>query len=204
VKATVEFVTIPCEGQTENGDAAVVRRWDDSALIAVIDALGHGAHAAKAADAAVRYLNEASLEQGLRHVIEGLHDALRGTRGAAAMVLHLQGYKLSGVGVGNVELRSVSLAGSAGPASSAGSGRSRIPAVLTPGVLGAALPRLKFFQAELAPGDRVIVFTDGIGGRFEEEASRRAPALSVCNAIMERHRKRHDDATVLVTDIEAP
>jgi negative regulator of sigma-B (phosphoserine phosphatase) len=202
VSAKVEFVTLPCEGQTENGDAAVVRRWEGGVLIAVIDALGHGAHAAKAADAAVRYLHEAPLERGVALVIAGLHDALRGTRGAAAMLLHLEGLKLTGVGVGNVDVRSLALRGP--PPSGAGPVRSRIPVVLTPGVLGASLPRFKVFHAELTPGDRVIVFTDGIGPRFEEEASRRVPALEVCRAIMERHRKRHDDATVLCTDIEAP
>ena len=204
MKAIVEFVTRPCDGHTENGDAAVVRRWETGVLVAVIDALGHGAHAAKAADAAVRYLTEAQLTLGVQQLVEGLHDALRGTRGAAAMLLRLDAYKLSGVGVGNVELRALSFGVAGAPPSYPGVSRPRVPVVLTPGVLGGPLPKFRFFQAELSPGDRVVVFTDGIAARFDEEASKRAPALAVCQAIMERHRKRHDDATVLVTDIEAP
>ena len=48
-----------------NGDAAMVRRCDGGALIAVIDALGHGAHAAEAAGGGLRYLAEAP-SAGLR------------------------------------------------------------------------------------------------------------------------------------------
>ena len=95
---------------------------------------------------------------------------------------------LEGCGVGNVGLRSY---------------RAKVPAMLTPGVLGGSINRLHLFQAELSPGDRIVLFSDGISARFDDEASRGAPALATCRAIMERHRRTHDDATVLVTDIEA-
>lgn len=187
MKATVEFVTVPREGEQENGDAAVVRRTDDHLLVGVIDALGHGERAAEAARAGVRYLDDARLDRGLRPVIEGLHERLRGTRGAAAMLLLFQEQKLEGCGVGNVALRAY---------------RARVPAMLTPGVLGGSVTRLRLFTAEVAPGDRIILFSDGISSRFEEESTRSSSALATCQAIMERHRKPHDDATVLVTDIE--
>lgn len=188
MKVAVEFVTVPRDGETENGDAALVRRTDDGALIAVLDALGHGERAAEAAAAGVRYLEDAPLDRGLRSVVEGLHARLRGTRGAAAMLLLVRHQHLEGCGVGNVGLRAY---------------RARVPAMLTPGVLGASLSRLRLFEAQLAPGDRLVLFSDGISSRFDEEASGRTPALATAMAIMERHRKPHDDATVLVTDIEA-
>ena len=188
MKVAVEFVTVPREGEKENGDAAMVRRVDETVLVAVIDALGHGEHAAAAATAALRYLEEARLDRGLRPVVEELHHRLRGTRGAAAMLLLFQKQKLEGCGVGNVGLRAY---------------RARVPAMLTPGILGGSITRLRLFQGEVAAGDRIILFSDGISARFEEEGSRSTPALATCQAIMERHRKPHDDATVLVTDIEA-
>jgi phosphoserine phosphatase RsbX len=64
------------------------------------------------------------------------------------------------------------------------------------------MTRLRLFHADLAPGDRLVLFSDGISSRFDEEVGRSAPALATCRAIMERHRRPHDDATVLVTDIE--
>jgi phosphoserine phosphatase RsbX len=69
---------------------------------------------------------------------------------------------------------------------------------------GAPLKLLRVFQAELSPGDRLVLHSDGIEGRFDDEASRRAPALETCRAIMQRHRRSHDDATVLVTDFANP
>jgi negative regulator of sigma-B (phosphoserine phosphatase) len=182
-------MTVPRDGERENGDTALVRRDGESMLIAVIDALGHGPPAAQAAGVGKAYLSAAPLDRGVRYVVEGLHDQLRGTRGAAAMLLLVQAGQLEGCGVGNVALRSY---------------RARIPALLTPGVLGGApLQRLRVFSAELSPGDRLVVHSDGIVARFDDEASKRASALETCRAIMERHRRPHDDATVLVTDVEA-
>jgi negative regulator of sigma-B (phosphoserine phosphatase) len=104
------------------------------------------------------------------------------------MLLLLRHHNVEGCGVGNVALRSY---------------RAHVPAILTPGVLGGSLTRLRLFQGEVAIGDRLVIFSDGISSRFDEEGKRSAPALAICQAIMERHRKPHDDATVLVTDIES-
>jgi negative regulator of sigma-B (phosphoserine phosphatase) len=191
VNVVAEFVTVPRAGEVDNGDAALVRRLDDgSVLIAVLDALGHGPLAAHAAAVGIGFLSEAAPDRGVRALIEGLHDRLRGTRGAAGMLLLLKEDKLSGCGVGNVELRAA---------------RGRVPATLTPGVLGGILTfnRLRVFQADLAVGERFFVLSDGISSRFDYDASRRTPGLATCQTIMERYRKPHDDATVLVTDIEA-
>jgi phosphoserine phosphatase RsbX len=188
VKVATSFLTLPREGEQENGDAVVVRRGDDGVLLAVVDALGHGALAAAAAAAAVAYLDVAPVHRGITTILEGLHARLRGTRGAAAMVLILSNGGLVGCGVGNVEMRST---------------KRRVPVVLSPGVLGSSLGRLHLFEAPLSAGDRLVVFSDGIAGRFEDELSRELPGLETCSAIMDRHRRPHDDATVLVTDIEA-
>jgi negative regulator of sigma-B (phosphoserine phosphatase) len=189
VKVAVEFLSVPREGERENGDAVVVRTGDEGVLVAVIDALGHGAVAAEVAAAAVAYLDLAPVHRGITTIMEGLHARLRGTRGAAAMVLILSGGRVAGCGVGNVELRSTT---------------RRVPVILSPGVLGTSLGRIHVFEAPLSAGDRLVVFSDGIAGRFEDELSRKLPGIETCRAIMDRHRRPHDDATVLVTDIEGP
>jgi negative regulator of sigma-B (phosphoserine phosphatase) len=188
VRVAVEYVTLPRDGERENGDAALVRRFSDGALVVVLDALGHGAPAAEAAKVAVRHLEGAPIDRGLRPVVESLHEALRGTRGAAAMLLLIRRGSLEGCAVGNVSLRAY---------------RAQVPALLSPGVLGGSLARLHVFNAELSPGARILIFSDGITPRFDEEAWRRAAGPEACRAIITRYRKAHDDATVLVTDIEA-
>jgi negative regulator of sigma-B (phosphoserine phosphatase) len=187
VRVTAEYLTLPREGEKQNGDAALVRRADEGVLIVVLDALGHGEKAAEAAAIGLDYLAVAPLGRGLRPVIDGLHERLRGSRGAAAMLILLHNLRLEGCGVGNVGLRPY---------------RAKVPVMLTPGVLGGSLTRLRLFHADLTAGDRLIIFSDGISARFEDELTRNAPALATCHAIMDRHRKPHDDATVLVTDIE--
>lgn len=187
MKITTDFLSVPREGEEANGDTAIVRHGDIS-LLAVVDALGHGTRAAHAATAATRYLEAAPLQRGVRVVIEGLHDSLKGTRGAAAMLVVLGQGRLTGCGVGNVELRA--------------SG-TRVPAVLTPGILGAQLPKLKVFEAPLSDRGRLVLFTDGISGRLAIEDVGGLKARDACRALMDRYRRPGDDATVLVTDFEA-
>jgi negative regulator of sigma-B (phosphoserine phosphatase) len=188
VRVATEFLSLPKDGEQVNGDAVVVRNGGDHpVMLAVIDALGHGAAAASVAAAATAYLGEAPLDRGVVKLVEGLHGRLRGSRGAAAMVLIFSGGRVEGCGVGNVEMRSV---------------KRRVPVVLSPGVLGASLGKLHLFEAQLSAGDRLVVFSDGIAGRFDDELSRGLTGLETCRRIMDRHRRPHDDATVLVTDIE--
>lgn len=187
MKVAADFLTLPREGERLSGDAAFVRRGDDAVLIAVVDALGHGPIAAEVAVTATAYLGEAPLHRGVSTIVEGLHARLRGSRGAAAMVLVLSKGRLEGCGVGNVELRSV--------------GR-RLPVILTPGVLGGSLGKLRLFEGQLSAGDRLVVFSDGVSGRFGDDLAHGLPAPETCRAIMSRYRRPYDDATVLVTDIE--
>lgn len=184
-----EHRSLPREGELECGDLAIVRADGESTLLAVIDALGHGPHAAAAAALAADHLTSASLEGGLLPLVEGLHAALRGSRGAAAMIVLLApDGRLQGCGVGNVELRTVG---------------SRVPAVLTPGVLGASINRLRTFEGRVAAGDRLVIFSDGLSSRIDFDRVRGLAPGAACDALMAQYRRTHDDSTVLVTDIEA-
>jgi negative regulator of sigma-B (phosphoserine phosphatase) len=188
VKLAAEFLTLPRDGEAESGDVALVRREEETTLLAVVDALGHGARAATAAGIAAAYLGDAPLERGIVSLVEGLHERLRGTRGAAAMILLVARGRLEGCGVGNVEARGVG---------------TRVPTVLTPGVLGAQMTRLKVFDAELSARGRIVVFSDGISSRVGLDDVAALGAADACRALMDRYRRPADDATVLVTDFEA-
>ena len=184
-----EHRSLPREGEHECGDLALVRSHGGSTLLAVIDALGHGPHAAAAAALAADHLAAAAIDAGLLPLMEGLHAALRGSRGAAAMIVLLTpDGRLRGCGVGNVELRTVG---------------SRVPAVLTPGVLGASINRLRTFEGRVAAGDRLVIFSDGISSRMELERVRGLAPGAACDALMAQYRRNHDDSTVLITDLEA-
>jgi phosphoserine phosphatase RsbX len=189
VTLKVDHLSVPRNGETECGDIAVVRTGGDFALLAVIDALGHGPLAAAAARIASDLLEKAPLDRGVLHLIELLHAALRGSRGAAAMICILSADgRLQGCGVGNVEMRTVG---------------SRVPTVLTPGILGASVNRLRTFEARVVPGDRLVLFSDGISSRMDLGSVRGLAPAGACDVLMTQYRRTHDDSTVLVTDIEA-
>jgi negative regulator of sigma-B (phosphoserine phosphatase) len=188
VKVTADYFTLPREGEEHNGDAVVVRHEAEVSLVAVIDALGHGPRAAQAAQLATAYLDEAPIARGLRAIMEDLHARLRNTRGAAAMILLVGGGRLEGCGVGNVDVRGYN---------------TRVPAVLTPGVLGAQLGKLKVFEAQLAQRGRIVMFSDGVSGRMSLDEVGGMVPHEACRVLMDRYRRPADDATVLVTDFEA-
>jgi negative regulator of sigma-B (phosphoserine phosphatase) len=188
VRLVCEHLSIPKAGEDVSGDAALVRHTDRRSLIAVIDALGHGPLAASVAKTAIEHLAAAKFDAGVRALIDDLHLALRGSRGAAAMLCIVEGERIEGCGVGNVDLRTYG---------------SRVPVVLTPGVLGRTLNRVRVFSGTLAAGDRLLFFTDGITSRFDVEPILRMPAREACREFVNRYRRSHDDATVLITDIQA-
>jgi negative regulator of sigma-B (phosphoserine phosphatase) len=179
---------LPKSGERVSGDAAVFRHTAGTALFAVIDALGHGPHAAEVANAGVAYLQGASLDQTPAALIQGLHQALAHSRGAAAMVCRWRDGKLEGCGVGNVELTAI---------------RARIPIVLTPGIVGTSLRTLRPFEGPAGPGSRFVVYSDGISARFSNEQIGLLKREDACKLVIEKHRREHDDATVMVVDIEA-
>ena len=180
--------TVPKDGERANGDAVVLRREGDRALIAAIDGLGHGELAALAAERATKFLNAMVLGDDLLAGMQGLHEVLRGTRGAAATVCLLHGVELECCGVGNVEIRCFG---------------TKLPILLSPGVLGARVQKFRMCRTELAPGSRIVLFTDGISHRAPLESMRHLGVEELCETMMQQHRKPSDDATVVACDLKA-
>lgn len=183
----IEQMCWAADGETRSGDAVVVRREGERALVAVIDALGHGARAADVADTATEHLSQRALSDDAGEVMQSLHESLRGTRGAAATILVFSGESLSGCGVGNVELRAQG---------------TPVPVSLNAGILGQHVRQMRVFAAELRPGDRLACFSDGLSATADLEGYRRRPAGEACRALFSRYRKKHDDATLVIVDIE--
>jgi negative regulator of sigma-B (phosphoserine phosphatase) len=185
VKLQVGASARPKLGESVCGDAIVVRETDDGALFGVIDALGHGPAAAQAAAVATGHLQGVDPALDIEEVVQGLDRALRGTRGAAALIGQVRDARLRMCGVGNVDLRLWSV---------------RLAARQTPGVLGAGVRRLYAFGGDLPPLARLVLFSDGVSGRFSAEETRMLDAPAASRAILERHGRVTDDASVLVVE----
>lgn len=189
MKLAVFHKTAPMAGELRNGDAVYVRLTEDGpSLVCVIDALGHGPHAADVADTAIACLSAMPPELDATKVLTRLHESLRGSRGAAATAVVLRDGTLTAAGVGNVTLRSLG---------------TNIPFVLSPGILGSRVHAFRGATAKLRACDRVVLHSDGIASVFSLDPLRGLETGAACARIFEERRKLTDDATVLVLDVLA-
>lgn len=182
----VSFLTRPCQRETENGDAVVVRSDERRLVFSIIDALGHGKNAAKASAVAREAFLAADLDDDVQQILEGMHSALAGTRGAAALVCKVEGGRLEGCSVGNVEMR---VHGAV------------VPVVLSPGVLGIRVRTYRVFRAEITAESRIIAYSDGISPRFSIRDLASYSREGACHHLLEAHGRAYDDASVLVADL---
>lgn len=183
---SLAWITRARVGDSVSGDTVVVRPWGTGSLIAVIDALGHGPNAAKVAKVATDWLDVAESGTNVTDAVHGLHKALAGTRGAAGLLFFVAAAGIEVCSVGNVELRS----------------QSKLPFVLTPGVLGVRLNRPKTSTLAAPMVERFVLFSDGISGRFDMKAHVKASPSELASHIFANHRHTHDDSTVLVVDVK--
>ncbi len=184
----VGHASLPKVGESANGDRPFFRQDDrEQSLLAVIDGLGHGPEAELAALAALRYLNEVSLDTSMDQLMPTLHDAMRGTRGAAGAVCLVRGKELWACSVGNVELRPQ---------------RADVPLVSSAGILGVRVQKFRVCKTTLASPCRLVMFSDGLTNPTSIPEFQGASPQLACDGLLRRHRRSYDDATVLIADLE--
>ena len=185
----VATLTLP--GERESGDLHLVKPVRAGVLVSVVDGLGHGAEAAAAARAAVAALSRHAQESVLP-LLQRCHQALAGTRGAVVSVALFDRAdgSMTWLGVGNVE--GVLLYADAGGRR----GRERL--VTRGGIVGSELPPLRAEVLAVAPGDTLVLATDGIQSGFADDLAVDAPPQQLADQILARSGKRTDDALVLV------
>jgi phosphoserine phosphatase RsbX len=193
---TIAHRTRQKDGELANGDAVVLREEGGRLLVAIVDGLGHGKLAAAAAGKATEFLEVWPLSETLLAGMQGLHDALRGSRGAAASVCLLSADgELVCCGVGNVEIRYQA------PRQPGHEPAAKLPILLSPGVLGARVANFRICRGEVAAGARLVLFSDGISFRAPLDTLRHLGPEELCEELMLRYRKPGDDATVVACDI---
>jgi phosphoserine phosphatase RsbX len=178
-------------GETRSGDRCVIAVADGTALMAVIDGLGHGEEAAAAANAAANVL-ETSPSESLRTLFDRCHAQLRSTRGVAMTVARFEphGRTLDWLGTGNI--KTVLLRGSA-------HGFTCMDLLTYSGVVGGArLTKRPASQIQVIPGDVLILATDGIDRKFIDSIRYDEPPQTQAERLLAAYRSPTDDALVLV------
>jgi len=188
--------SMPAPGEHECGDRHVVSRFPGGALIAVIDALGHGSGAAATAAVAAAALAGAPVPRPLEAILRECHDRMRRTRGAA-LGLGLVDWnrrQLSWLGVGNV-MGLLAQGGARQPP------RLRFLTAQA-GVVGDQLPRLAATQVDVAPGDCLVMTTDGVHSDFVQLLPTGMAPQALAEMIVRRYAKGPDDALALVYRVQ--
>lgn len=186
-------VTAPHPAQDVSGDVALVIRVPEGALVAVIDGLGHGHEAARAAQIARETVCEAA-SVDIIALAHRCHRALARTRGAAVALAYLStsASTLTWLGVGNVEGRLIT-----------GDQRTRTPSAnaslrLRRGVIGHELPAIGTATLDIHRGDTLILATDGITPKFGEALDVSGSPQRIAERILAEHWTVADDGLVLV------
>lgn len=178
-------------GETDSGDKCVVTTFAGGALVAVIDALGHGDQAALTAAAAARVL-ERHPHQTPVELVERCHADMRATRGAAISVASFDWHRrtMAWLGIGNVAGVLMQ--------SDAGAGPHATQLLVRGGVVGDHLPELQPFVVPLQADATLIMTTDGVRGDFTDILSVTLEPRRLAQRILDVYARRDDDATVLV------
>jgi phosphoserine phosphatase RsbX len=177
-------------GESRSGDLAVFAAYDGGALVGAIDGLGHGPAAADASERAAEILREHA-QEAPDALLKRCHRALRSTRGVVATLawFDLGTAGLVWAGVGNVEGRLVR--------ADRRRGDSDDSPTLFGGVLGWSLPRVRLVRTELAPGDCLVMATDGVAADFGSSLMPGVPAQEQARRVLASHSRGSDDALVV-------
>ena len=180
----------PHPAERVSGDVALVIRAPKGALVAVIDGLGHGHEAARAARVARETVREAA-ETDVIALAHRCHRALTRTRGAAVALAYLstEASTLTWLGVGNVEGRVITNGRRVNPNASLR---------LRPGVIGHHLPAIGATTLDIRRGDTIILATDGIACGFGEAVDLSGSPRRIAERILAEHWTVSDDGLVLV------
>ncbi len=181
----------PLSGQAVSGDQYLITPSPGGVVVAVLDGLGHGEEAARAAEIAVATLKQ-NVHQPLNSLIAICHTALSKTRGVVMSMasFDLCNRTMSWLGVGNVAGILLRAKGDPRPAYE--------DLLLRGGVVGYQLPSLRVSVLPVMEGDLLAFATDGIRDNFSEGLSPDDTPQQNADRILARFGKETDDALVLV------
>lgn len=181
----------PMPGETVPGDSWCACLEGSVAGVLVADGLGHGLAAASASEAAAEVL-ASHPQNSPGNLLEDMHAALHGTRGAAVAVTQIDATieQASFAGIGNI----------AGCIIEQHDGPRR-QLVSHNGIVGSNVRKVQEFQQPWPDGATLLLHSDGLGTRWLLEQYQ---GLAVCHpaviaAMLYRDfSRRRDDVTVLV------
>jgi negative regulator of sigma-B (phosphoserine phosphatase) len=177
------------DGEDRSGDLAVFAPTGRGGLVCLIDGLGHGAPAADASARAAEVIRDHA-EAPPQELLDRCHKALKDSRGAVMTLawIDVGDARLLWTGVGNVDARLWH------PSQG---GRHDV-ALVFGGVVGHQVPRVRPSTLALAPGDLLVMATDGVDAGFAAALQGGGTAQAIAERVFDDHAKGTDDALCVV------
>ncbi len=174
--------------ESECGDIGIIKKYGNNCFLALVDILGHGSEARKVALYAKTYL-ENNYCKDIVDIMNGLHEHLKGTRGAVAAICNLDMVtgELSYVGIGNITVRIM--------------WPKPIRFVSKGGVIGYRITNPHKHSLKLHGGEILLLHSDGIKEHFESFECRgllKENAENIAQGILEKFSKKNDDESCIV------
>lgn len=183
----LDHLVLPADGEDTCGDTVAAARTGDEMTLLVVDGLGHGAAATEAARFAERAFRREPAAP-LPEVMIGIHRGIRHTRGAAVALLRVGAGLVSFCGIGNISTAVLT-------------GTRTHHLLSTPGVVGLRTERPAQQDVTAPPGSVVVAHSDGLDNRWLFGPPRQLPARLLAPEIVRNHRRRHDDASVVIARV---
>lgn len=177
------------DGESECGDSWRCAFSNETLSVMVVDGLGHGPLAARAANAAIATFSSAPSDAPASVLLRA-HSSLVGGRGAAAACasVHIASGKVRYCGVGNISGRVIAAEASRGMISHNG-------------ILGVQTTRQQEFEYDWPRTGLIIMHSDGLSARFNladyPGLATRHSAL-IAAVLYRDHARARDDATIVV------
>ena len=184
----VGAITVPKHGETACGDAWAMETHEAGATFLVVDGLGHGLDASRAAGMAVEVLRAHPRRPAIE-LLDLAHAKLRATRGAAlAFIRHERASgELACAGVGNIAAVVITPDG-------------RRAMVSHNGIVGHNMHKSQEYRYPVPRGALLVAHSDGLESHWDLAAfpglARRHPSV-IAAALFRRHSRKRDDVTVL-------
>jgi anti-sigma regulatory factor (Ser/Thr protein kinase) len=184
----VGVATRPRHLAAANGDAFVICECEGRLLAGVIDGLGHGEPAERAALAAQAYV-QSHYDLPLDQLFRGVNSACHGTRGVVMALARFESPTvMMSANLGNVEMR-------------AWSGTKRFDVAVQRGFLGVQEEQVQVQRHHWEPNWMLVLHSDGVRGQWQWSdfpGLEQGTPQAVANQFLRTLAKPDDDATVLV------
>ena len=186
----IGLATRPHPSMKVSGDTFVVKKWEKSALVSVVDGVGHGEFAHVAAMKARNYVED-HYDQDISNIFRGVELNCRGTRGVVMALARFDwsNSKLIFGSVGNIETH-------------VHGGSDKINFFVRRGIIGKRAPMPRVTEHHWDPRAIMIIHSDGLQsirhwGEYLNDNNDKS-STSIAQQMLHDYARPEDDATVVI------